>query len=292
MKRIILVLSAVLLLLITGCALSDAGFLTAPKMEKGKLTVIEETEGETDADRARMNEAISAYLEENVAYKSIGGKVFEAHELYGISSKGGKITIYMWSRAQEYAVENGKLFEGSGFSMPLVIELKKNEDGGFEVLGYEAPRDGEGYIPSIKNMFPAEYQDKVLTRANVKELERIVRQKALNYFNLGGDQTNDEGYVDPVSGTDEEKDAEEEIRDGQLMTDSGTYVGRIDMNSIEILISGAPPEKAARAFRLTEALRERFDDLGLREGEKVVFSYYINGYDQLVLTEIKSDSGK
>lgn len=56
-------------------------------------------------------------------------------------------------------------------------------------------------------------------------------------------------------------------------TDSGTYVGRIDRNSIEIKISGLPDQEELRAFQLSKSLIEGWDDLGLKEGEQIQFQY-------------------
>ena len=60
-----------------------------------------------------------------------------------------------------------------------------------------------------------------------------------------------------------------------LLTDSGTFTGRIDDLSIEIKISGVPEdnENDNRAFELSEQLREDFDSLGFETGDQVIFEY-------------------
>ncbi len=69
--------------------------------------------------------------------------------------------------------------------------------------------------------------------------------------------------------------------------DSGTYVGRIDNNSIEIKISGVPEENAHRAFQLSEELKENLDSLGIHEGDAVLFAYTTNDQVRPVIIEIE-----
>ncbi len=60
-----------------------------------------------------------------------------------------------------------------------------------------------------------------------------------------------------------------------LLSDSGTFTGRIDDLSIEIQISGVPEDsgEAYRAFELSEQLRQDLDSLGFKTGDQVVFKY-------------------
>ena len=69
--------------------------------------------------------------------------------------------------------------------------------------------------------------------------------------------------------------------------DTGTYVGQIDSNSIEIKISGVPEPKAARAFQLADMVKDNFDRFGLETGDQVLFSFFKNDNGQLVLTSIE-----
>lgn len=60
---------------------------------------------------------------------------------------------------------------------------------------------------------------------------------------------------------------------GEVKIDSGRYVGQIDSNSIEIKISGVPDEIAARAFQLSDEVKEKFQEYGFKEGDEVIFDY-------------------
>lgn len=74
----------------------------------------------------------------------------------------------------------------------------------------------------------------------------------------------------------------------ELLQGTGTYVGQIDSNSVEIEISGVPEEEAAKAFRLDESIKEDFEEKhGLQTGDKVSFTYLVDEYQRNVLKEIK-----
>jgi hypothetical protein len=68
--------------------------------------------------------------------------------------------------------------------------------------------------------------------------------------------------------------------------DSGRYVGQIDNNSIEIKISGVPDTIAAKAFRLSEEVKVKFNNYGLKTGDQIRFTYSLNEHGQGVITEI------
>ncbi len=69
--------------------------------------------------------------------------------------------------------------------------------------------------------------------------------------------------------------------------DSGTYVGQIDSNSVEIKISGVPNENAYRAFQLSEELKENLSSLEIQEGDAVLFTYTTNDQVRPVIIEIE-----
>lgn len=73
----------------------------------------------------------------------------------------------------------------------------------------------------------------------------------------------------------------------EVKKDTGTYVGQIDNNSIEIKISGVPEEKAAKVFRLEDKVKDNFQHFELETDDQVLFSYFENNDGQLVLTSIE-----
>ncbi|MEL7566264.1 MAG: hypothetical protein AAGU27_15455 [Dehalobacterium sp.] len=73
----------------------------------------------------------------------------------------------------------------------------------------------------------------------------------------------------------------------KIRTDAGTYVGQIDANSIEIKVNGEP-----QAFQLSERLKEKFAELGLKTDDRVVFSYIPRANEQMMIIDIKKIDAK
>jgi hypothetical protein len=74
----------------------------------------------------------------------------------------------------------------------------------------------------------------------------------------------------------------------EMLTDSGSYVGQIDANSIEIKISGVPEDLASKAFQLDESLKDNFEEKqGLQSGDQVKFTYFVDEYERNILMTIE-----
>lgn len=74
----------------------------------------------------------------------------------------------------------------------------------------------------------------------------------------------------------------------ETLTGSGTYVGQIDTNSIEIKVSGVPDDTASKAFQLDEKLKDNFEAKhGLQSGDQVKFSYFVDEYERPILMTIE-----
>ena len=85
---------------------------------------------------------------------------------------------------------------------------------------------------------------------------------------------------EPVSSETEEPDEEE------LKIDSGTYVGLIDSNHIEIKISGVPEEIASKVFVVDEEIKNTIEE-EITEEDDVKFEYYLNEDDVGVIIAIE-----
>lgn len=72
----------------------------------------------------------------------------------------------------------------------------------------------------------------------------------------------------------------------KIRSDAGTYVGQIDNNSIEIKINSD-----AKAFQLSERVKENFEQLGLKKDDKVAFSYIPRANEQMMIIDIKKIEG-
>lgn len=86
---------------------------------------------------------------------------------------------------------------------------------------------------------------------------------------------------------DEFKEIQEAAKK-EALTGTGIYTGQIDPQSIEIKISGAPEETAAKAFQLDESLMDNFEEKqGLQSGDKVKFSYFVDEHQRSIITQIE-----
>jgi hypothetical protein len=274
-KKTIILVSTVFLLS-TACG----NITSVPRMEIDKVTVVEDKNLKQSNKQDNIDDVISNYLEQKFDFKSIGGVVFEAHELYGTEKKDDKTYAYIWSVQQEYKYTDGKLENGAGLSIPLVLIMSMDKDSKYTVLEYKVPKDGEQYASSIKELFPKEYHEKILTRTNSAELEEIVKQKAQNYFISGSKAT------EPVN------TPKTTVRDGDIQKGMGIYTGLMDGNSIEIKLFKSSAEAEAAAFRFSDQVRPDFDKLALKTGDRVELEYTTNGYQQNVLMTIKRYSGE
>lgn len=101
---------------------------------------------------------------------------------------------------------------------------------------------------------------------------------------------NNKADVNSITDVNSSKESDNESSD--VKTDSGRYVGQIDSSSIEIKISGVPDEKAARAFRLSDDVKESFSDYKLESGDVIRFNYFVNEHNQNVIVKIEKMGSK
>jgi len=80
---------------------------------------------------------------------------------------------------------------------------------------------------------------------------------------------------------------ESEISYDKEIIDTGTYVGQIDNNFVEIKISGVPEEIGTKSFQLSDELKERFDSLGLKTNDTVRFTYISRENENRLLLNIE-----
>lgn len=78
-----------------------------------------------------------------------------------------------------------------------------------------------------------------------------------------------------------------QIDDKSFKTDVVKYVGQIDSNSIEVIITNSNKKEVPKVFRFSEELREKFEQYNLQEGDKVKLYYKVNKNNQNVLYKIE-----
>ncbi len=91
--------------------------------------------------------------------------------LYGYDDK----YAYAWVLCIGHIVEsNGELEQGSGFSIPARFEYDKS---GFQIIGFEQPSDGSGYVPSLKKLFPLQFFYNHPSNDEIDKLENEIKDK-------------------------------------------------------------------------------------------------------------------
>ena len=133
---------------------------------------------------------VEEYLVENIGIASFGGQVFCAYEVLDTKKLGNdKIDVYVWTLCQEYYLADGSLDKGTGSSLPVALHLQK-ADGEYRLLGYEVPKDGMKYGPSIQAIFPQKAiqhmceDDPACYNGRAERLDLENRQKAREYYSI------------------------------------------------------------------------------------------------------------
>lgn len=131
--------------------------------------IIEYVESLGDNEKEHENEK---------TFASIGVYLIEEKEAFT------KFNIYAWVLEESFYVENDKIKQISGSSIPHKFVIEKI-DGEFVVTDVRIPRDGSYYAEDMKDIFPTSVRynmDKIHTDGTIDELELEVKQKAENYF--------------------------------------------------------------------------------------------------------------
>jgi len=92
----------------------------------------------------------------------------------------GLFPLYVWARCGEFVLQNGKLKELSGVSVPAKIDYP-NELSFYDLskFSYEVPRDGSFYSKEIKTIFPLNVQ-KVIFAFDIANLNKKIESVAFS----------------------------------------------------------------------------------------------------------------
>ncbi len=111
---------------------------------------------------------IEKYLDTKVMETAYNGKVFSAHKVF--MEQDNK--IYLWAFMQEYYKRDGKTLIGSGWSVPLILNIENSSDG-IIVRSHKAPRDGELYSLDIKDLFPEKIRQEIFDFPGTQEMRKL-----------------------------------------------------------------------------------------------------------------------
>src|SRR5262249_38805513 len=101
-----------------------------------------------------------AYLTENIGKTGFTGKTFCTYKTLDIEETRQGVSEYLFAVCQEYHLNDGRLKEGTGISLPIVLFLQK-ENQIYKVLGHKIPRDGSQNWHDIETLFPARTHDEI-----------------------------------------------------------------------------------------------------------------------------------
>ena len=128
-------------------------------------------------------------FKENPDSKEKDFNVFYSYHPFGIEKKNDYKYVYLWIYEQSYYIEKEEYGSGlaisSGSSMPIKAIFKNNK---LQDIVY--PKDGNQYIPSIKEMFPGIIANQVLNFDKEKNINKLFieisnkKNKYYEYLNL------------------------------------------------------------------------------------------------------------
>ena len=123
-------------------------------------------------------------FKENPDSKYKDFNIFYSYHGFGIEKINSYKYVYMWLYEQSYYIEpeeyGGALATSSSSSMPIKAIFKDNK---LQDIIY--PKDGDSYVPSIKEMFPGIIEYQVLNfdrEKNINKLFNEVEQKKNKYY--------------------------------------------------------------------------------------------------------------
>ncbi|MFZ7103277.1 MAG: hypothetical protein ACOWWO_11575 [Peptococcaceae bacterium] len=118
------------------------------------------------------------------AYR-MGEKAIEAHKVYRAEEKGGTINVYLLVSFRWFGFANNTFTAISGGGgEPVRIQLQKSAGGEYEVLEYKEALDGGMRTQSIKEIFPGDLAEIVITGDEETSQDLWEQQvvKAKNYL--------------------------------------------------------------------------------------------------------------
>jgi hypothetical protein len=108
-------------------------------------------------DLAKLKPVLKEYLKTEtqgiISPIRPGGDIFIVFDTLGADIDGGMIKAYINLLCQEYYPEGDSLIEGAGVSIPIALSMIEVNDK-YEILSYQAPRDGEIFAVDLKRIFP------------------------------------------------------------------------------------------------------------------------------------------
>ncbi len=133
------------------------------------------------SEKSLDNMVSNALLSDNKGKYADGECITEGHIILGSEVKKNETFVYALTMYGEYGFQDGNFVKVSGSgTIPAVIVFAEND--GFVRIDW--PKDGSKYVESIKELFPKEYHNRVLSikDKDTEELEKQERVYAKDYL--------------------------------------------------------------------------------------------------------------
>ena len=186
---------------VIGLAIIGTGLYFALSQDNS-IGIIGGADGPTSifvADKDSLDKKVSAaILAESQGRYLDGETIGEGHIILGSKEENNEIIVYALTMYGEYGFQDNNFVKVSGSGViPAVIRINDKNKESFS-SAIEWPKDGSGYIESIKEMFPEQYYDRVLSIKDEDRhvLEAMEEQYARNYLAQIGRQANIGDYGD------------------------------------------------------------------------------------------------
>jgi len=148
------------------------------EFEKEGMIILKQVTSSSSFGNDQVEKAITDYL---LTQKYFSWKTTTDSRNFcvieNLNPKNDLFPLYVWVRCGEFILQNGKLKELSGISVPAKIDYP-NELSFYDLskFSYEVPRDGSLYSKDIKTIFPLNVQRQIadFNSANLnKKIESI-----------------------------------------------------------------------------------------------------------------------
>ena len=167
------------------CGVVVGTFVGCTPKENVTLNNEDDTSKIVDTQNMTLDEMVShALLTENDGRYAVGECKAEGHIILGSEEKDNETYVYALTMYGEYGFEDDNFVKVSGSGViPAVIIFSENEQGE-KTNEIKWPLDGSAYVKSIKELFPEEYHNRVLSIAKadneeLKNQETLYAQKYL-----------------------------------------------------------------------------------------------------------------
>lgn len=131
-----------------------------------------------------IEQAVSQAIKSQGKHYKSGEAATEGHIILEKEEKDNVVKTYTISSFGYFSFQNGIFEETSGSgAIPTVITFSVDTNGGYSLIDYWEPKDGEEYSESIKELFPEKLWEKVFqANTSYSELAKSKENQAKEYL--------------------------------------------------------------------------------------------------------------